>query len=101
MANKEANKYEEPYLVPYPITQVWTNGNFTIFRGAVQERKTLDRLNLSQIIIKYKCSSQLHLWRQVQQVGIPITDLEHNIEYRLGLMISNGNRNHSSQAMGI
>ena len=36
--NKNSNKYEEPYVGPYPITQVWTNGNVTIRRGAVQER---------------------------------------------------------------
>ena len=36
--NKKANKYEEPHLGPYPITQVWTYGNVTIGRGAVQDR---------------------------------------------------------------
>ena len=36
--NKKANKYEEPYVGPYPITQVWTNGNVTILWGTVQER---------------------------------------------------------------
>ena len=35
--NKKANKYDETYLGPYPITQVWTNRNFTIRQGAVQE----------------------------------------------------------------
>ena len=38
MRNKRANKYETPYLGPYPITKVWTNGNVTIRRGPVQER---------------------------------------------------------------
>ena len=36
--NKKTNKYEEPYVGPYPITQVWTNGKFSMRRGAVQER---------------------------------------------------------------
>ena len=36
--NKKENKYEEPYVGHYPITQVWTNGNVTTRRGAVQER---------------------------------------------------------------
>ena len=35
---KKANNYEEPYVGPYRITQVWTNGNVTIRRGDVQER---------------------------------------------------------------
>ena len=30
--------YKDPYIDPYPITQVWTNGNITIRRGAMQER---------------------------------------------------------------
>ena len=34
--NKKANKYEEPCLGPYPITQVWKNVNVTIRRGALQ-----------------------------------------------------------------
>ena len=29
--NKKSNKYKEPYVGPYPITQVWTNKIFTIF----------------------------------------------------------------------
>ena len=36
--NKKVHKYEEPYVGPYLITQVWTNVNVTIHRGAVQER---------------------------------------------------------------
>ena len=36
--NKRANKYETPYIGPYPITKVWTNGNVTIRKGPVQER---------------------------------------------------------------
>ena len=32
---KDENKYEEPYLGPYEITEVWTNGNFTIGWGTV------------------------------------------------------------------
>ena len=36
LRNKKGNKYEEPYVGPYPITQVWTNGNVTIRQGAVQ-----------------------------------------------------------------
>ena len=35
---KKSNKYEKPYVDPYPITQVWTNGNVTIRHGIVQER---------------------------------------------------------------
>ena len=35
---KKANKYKEPYLGPYPITQVWTNGNITIIWGAIKGR---------------------------------------------------------------
>ena len=38
VCNKKSNNYEEQYIVPYPITQVWTNGNVTIGQGAVQER---------------------------------------------------------------
>ena len=43
---KEENNYEDPYVGPYPITQVWTNGNvkihweaenITIHWGAIQE----------------------------------------------------------------
>ena len=33
----KANDYEEPYVGPYPIAQVWTNGNVTIHQGTVQE----------------------------------------------------------------
>ena len=36
--NKKANKHEAPYVGPYTITQVWTNGNVTIRWGAVVER---------------------------------------------------------------
>ena len=35
--NKKVNKYEEPYVGPYPVIQVWTNGNVTILWGAVQQ----------------------------------------------------------------
>ena len=35
--NKKGNKYEEPYVGPYLITQLWTDKNFTILQGAVQE----------------------------------------------------------------
>ena len=35
--NKKANKYEDMYVGPYPITQVWINVNFNIRRGIVQE----------------------------------------------------------------
>ena len=35
--NKKGNKYEEPYVGPYLITQLWIDKNFTIFQGAVQE----------------------------------------------------------------
>ena len=38
MHNKKSNTYEETYVGPYPITQVWTNVNVTIRRGAIQER---------------------------------------------------------------
>ena len=34
---KEVNRYEEPYIGPYLITQVWKNGNVAIRRGNVQE----------------------------------------------------------------
>ena len=34
--NKKANKYEDTYAVPYPITQVLTNLNVTIRRGALK-----------------------------------------------------------------
>ena len=36
--NKKANEYEDLYVGPYTITQVWTNGNVTIRQGAMQER---------------------------------------------------------------
>ena len=39
--NKKANKYEDPYVGPYPITQVYANVNITIRRGAVQERMNI------------------------------------------------------------
>ena len=45
MRNKKANKYKEPCVGSYPKTQVWTNGNFTVRRGVVQERIKLDGLN--------------------------------------------------------
>ena len=35
--NEKTNNHEEPYVYSYPITQVWTNGNTTIRRGAIQE----------------------------------------------------------------
>ena len=34
---KKSNKYEEPYVRPYPITQIWTNGKVTIRRGTVKK----------------------------------------------------------------
>ena len=34
--NKKVNKYEKPYVGPYPITQVWTNRNITIRQGAYE-----------------------------------------------------------------
>ena len=37
-ATKKANKYEDLYKGPYPITQVWTNGTVTIRQDALQER---------------------------------------------------------------
>ena len=33
---KKSNNYEEPYVGPYPISQGWTNGNFTILWGSLQ-----------------------------------------------------------------
>ena len=36
--NKKSNKYEDLYVGPYPITQVWTNGDIKIRRGTVQDR---------------------------------------------------------------
>ena len=33
--DKNANKYENPYKVPYPITNVWKNGTIVIHWGAV------------------------------------------------------------------
>ena len=35
--NKKANKYENPYVGPYPITKVWNNGNVTICRCTMKE----------------------------------------------------------------
>ena len=37
LRNKKTNKYEDTYIGPYPINQVWTNGNFTMIWGSVQE----------------------------------------------------------------
>ena len=37
VCNKKVNKYEYPYVGPYPITQVWTNGNFAIRRCFIQK----------------------------------------------------------------
>ena len=34
--NKNSKKYEEPYVGPYSMTEVWTNGNVTTCRGTVQ-----------------------------------------------------------------
>ena len=45
MSNKKTNNCDEPYVGPYPITQVWNNGNFTIHQGAVQEHIKLYGLN--------------------------------------------------------
>ena len=45
MRNRNANKYDETYVCPYLITQLWTNANVTIRQDAVQERITLDGLN--------------------------------------------------------
>ena len=42
---KISKKYEERYIGPYPITQVWTNGNVKIRRGAVQERINIRYIN--------------------------------------------------------
>ena len=36
--NKKKNRYDYPHLGPYPITQVWKNGNSNIRQGVVQER---------------------------------------------------------------
>ena len=36
--NKKANKYEEPYVGPYPITQERKNGNVTIHWGSIQDQ---------------------------------------------------------------
>ena len=38
VCNKKSNKYEYPYKVSYPITNVRKNGTVTICRGAVKER---------------------------------------------------------------
>ena len=38
MRNEKSNKYEELYIGPYPITQVWKNGNVTLHWGDVKER---------------------------------------------------------------
>ena len=37
----------------------------------------------------------------LQQAGMPLTNIEPNIDYRLGLMKRNENRNHSFQGMLI
>ena len=49
------------------------------------------------MIIKFKCASDLQLRCQVQQAGLPLTDLDPNIEYTLILTIYNGIITHSSQ----
>ena len=36
--NKITNKYEEPYVGSYPITQLWTNENVTKRQVTIQER---------------------------------------------------------------
>ena len=38
VCNKKVDKHEKPHRGAYLITQLWTNGNVTIYRGAVQER---------------------------------------------------------------
>lgn len=35
--NKKENKYKEPYVSPYPITQVQKNGNVTLRQGNIQD----------------------------------------------------------------
>ena len=84
---KKLNKCEEPYVGPYPITQLWTNRNVIILRGAVQERINIKWIKLYCNKKKCKCASDLQLGRVVQQAGMPLMDLETNKEYRLGLMI--------------
>ena len=36
--NKKFNSYEETYVGPYIINQVWASANVTICWGAIQER---------------------------------------------------------------
>jgi hypothetical protein len=40
----DARKYESPYLGPFKITEVYTNGTVTIKKGAVYERVNIRRL---------------------------------------------------------
>ena len=40
----DARKYESPYLGPYKVTKVFTNGTVTIKKGAVYERVNIRRL---------------------------------------------------------
>ena len=39
--NKKSDKYEDPYVGSYQITQLWTDGNVTICQGDVQERMNI------------------------------------------------------------
>ena len=40
----DARKYECPYLGPYKVTEVFTNGTVTIKKGSVYERVNIRRL---------------------------------------------------------
>ena len=39
--NKKAHKCEEPYVGPYPKTQLWKNVNVTILHVTVQEQMNI------------------------------------------------------------
>ena len=36
--NKKSNKYEQPYVGPYPITQIWKNVIVALRHGDVEDR---------------------------------------------------------------
>ena len=71
---KKSNKYEDPHVGPYPMTQVWTNVNATIRKGRhTTEHKHYMDQTLSQIIIECKRSRDLQLGRRVKKVGMTLT----------------------------
>ena len=89
--NKEANKYEDPYICPYTITQVWTNGNIVIRQGAVKKRRNIRWIKTYHKRKIQKCANFTHLGRWVQYKYMQSMDSEPNIEQRLGLTKINRN----------